>query len=177
MAERSSPVNFLPLGALIQSFRVGNKNIVLGFPTEELYEAHNAPHFGVTVGRVANRIGNARIDSLNGRAYQLAANDGPNCLHGGLKGWAWRKWHGPTNVAPRKLDPSLGFESTESVQFQLTSEDGDQGFPGEVEAIVTYTTAAGLNAAGGETTVLEIEYEVKLLSGAGETVVNLTNHS
>ncbi|KAK7739697.1 hypothetical protein SLS53_005666 [Cytospora paraplurivora] len=170
-------ISFLPLGAILQSLYVGDTNIVQGFPTQDLYESHNSPHFGATIGRVANRISNASIDSLNGgRTYKLAANNGPNNLHGGPVGWGKRVWAGPTPVGVREeVAPGFGKfkEGGESVKFALRSEDGDEGFPGAVDVSVVYT--AGKDEKGA--TILGLEYQAELVGGAEETVVNITNHS
>jgi len=173
-------ISFLPLGAIIQSFKVGGVNIVQGFPTQALYVSHNAPFFGETIGRVANRISNAKLASLNGgKSYSLAANNGPNTLHGGVEGWGKRIWDGPKLIGIRDI-PGLTkdgeLQGGESVEFTLRSEDGDEGFPGEVFAKVIYTTGK-IQEDGKEVIVLGIEYEAELLGGADETVINLTNHS
>ncbi|KAM0327229.1 hypothetical protein ACHAQA_006364 [Verticillium albo-atrum] len=172
-----APFEFLALGAIIQSFHVKGINIVQGFPTKELYEQHNSPFFGETIGRIANRVKNAKIDTLNGgKSYSLAANNGVNHLHGGVKGWGKREWNGPKPVGVRSIPGIDGLEGGESVQFSLLSEDGDEGYPGSVETIVTYT--AGVQKQDGkEVNVLGIDYETKLVGGADETAVNLTNHS
>ncbi|EGU78011.1 galactose mutarotase-like domain-containing protein [Fusarium sp. MPI-SDFR-AT-0072] len=171
-----APISFLPLGAIIQSLVVNGVNIVQGFPTQEDYEKHNSPYFGVTVGRVANRIKGARIDSLNGKEVTLAANDGQNHLHGGKIGWSSRVWDGPKPVGTRQVPGVEGLEGGESVAFTLTSEDGDEGYPGTVEVTVTYTTGTQ-NVDGKEVIILAMEYEAKLVGGADETVINMTNHS
>lgn len=171
-------VSFLPLGAIIRSFTVGGVNIVQGFPTQELYVSHNGPFFGETIGRVANRISNAKLASVNGgKSYALAANNGPNTLHGGVKGWGKRIWNGPKPVGIRSIPGIEGdLQGGESVEFTLRSEDGDEGFPGEVLAKVVYTTGK-INNGGKEAIVLGMEYEAELVSGAEETVINMTNHS
>ncbi|KAI0205918.1 galactose mutarotase-like domain-containing protein [Astrocystis sublimbata] len=171
-------VSFLPLGAIIQSFVVGGVNIVQGFPKQELYVTHNDPYFGETIGRVANRIANAKINSVNGgKEYSLAANNGPNALHGGVKGWGKRVWNGPTPVGLRGIPGLEGeLKGGESVEFTLQSEDGDEGYPGEVSVKVVYTTGR-VSQGGKEATVLGIEYEAELVAGAEETVINMTNHS
>ncbi|ROV88853.1 hypothetical protein VMCG_10173 [Cytospora schulzeri] len=173
----NAEISFLPLGAVLQALHVDGINIVQGFPSQDLYESHNSPHFGATIGRVANRISNATIDSLNGgQSYKLAANNGPNNLHGGPKGWGKRVWNGPTPVGVKE-EAAPGFgkfkEGGESVKFSLTSPDGDEGFPGTVEATVVYT--AGKDEKGA--TVLGMEYQAELVDGADETVINMTNHS
>lgn len=177
-----APFQFLPLGAIIQSILIGKTNIVQGFPTQALYESHNAPFFGETIGRVANRISNAKINNLNnGKSYSLAANNGVNSLHGGVKGWGKRIWQGPTPVGLREI-PGLQeegkLEGGESVKFTLRSEDGDEGYPGTVEASVVYTAGTQKSAEGKEVKVLGIEYEVQLVGDeVEETAVNVTNHS
>ncbi|POS77025.1 aldose 1-epimerase [Diaporthe helianthi] len=173
----SDEISFLPLGAILQSLHVGGINIVQGFPSQEHYEAHNSPHFGATIGRVANRISGATINSLNGgKSYKLQANDGPNSLHGGEKGWGKRVWDGPKPVGTRdEAAPGFGKfkQGGEGVRFSLHSPDGDEGFPGTVDASVVYT--AGKDDKGA--TLLGMEYEATLVDGADETVINMTNHS
>src|SRR6186713_2085719 len=82
---------FITYGATLVSLtapdRAGQmKNIVLGFDTLDKYAAPGVPYYGATVGRYANRIAKARF-TLDGKPYQLAANDGPNTLHGGKRGF------------------------------------------------------------------------------------------
>jgi len=175
----TAPFQFLPLGAIIQTFLVGKTNIVQSFPTQALYVSHNAPFFGETIGRVANRVSGAKIKFLNGKSYDLAANDGVNSLHGGVKGWGKRVWDGPTPVGIREISGLQGgkIEGGESVKFSLRSEDGDEGYPGTVDATVVYTAGTQKTADGREAKVLGIEYQVELIDGAEETVVNVTNHS
>lgn len=173
-----APVSFLPLGAIIQELRVGGVNIVQGFPAQSLYESHNDPFFGETIGRVANRISGAKLNSLNnGKSYTLAANDGPNNLHGGVLGWGKKIWDGPTPVGIRDIPGIEGqINGGESVKFSLVSPDGDEGFPGKVEASVVYTVGKQTQD-GKEVLLLGIEYEAELVDGAEETVINMTNHS
>jgi len=178
-----APISLLPLGAILQSLTVASQNVVQGFPTQADYEAHNGPFFGETIGRVANRISNARLDSLNaGKSYALAANNGPNNLHGGVVGWGKRVWEGPKPVGIRKIvgvkhdDGENGDVEGEAVKFTLVSEDGDEGFPGTVEASAVYTGAMQ-RVGGREVTVVEIEYSAVLVGDVDETVINMTNHS
>lgn len=171
-----APFTFLPLGAIIQSFLVNGTNIVQGFPRQEDYPKYNTPYFGETVGRVANRVSNAQLSLNGGKTYALVANNGPNSLHGGNVGWGKRIWNGPKPVGTRTIPGVDGLEGGESVEFTLVSEDGDEGFPGTVEAKIVYTT--GIQKVNGkQVTVLGMDYEVKLVGGADETAVNLTNHS
>lgn len=179
MASSEAPFQFLPLGAIIQTVLVGKTNIVQNFPKQSLYQSHNDPYFGETIGRVANRIKSGKINSLNGRSYSLAVNNEPNHLHGGVMGWGKRIWDGPKPVGVKPIPglPGGQFEGGESVMFNLKSEDGDEGYPGTVEASVTYTAGTQSTDNGKEIRVLGIEYQAELVGGAEETVINMTNHS
>jgi aldose 1-epimerase len=167
----SSVAEFLPLGAIIHSFRVDGMNIVQNFNTAEEYRKYNVPYFGETIGRVANRIKNARIDNLNGRTYELAANNGPNCLHGGIIGWGKNLWN--LHQVSEKL---AGGSSKRIVQWKYHSKNDEEGFPGTVDASVTYVEGVEQGPNGEEISVLEMEYEAELIDGAEETVVAMTNH-
>lgn len=123
-------VHVLPMGAVIQRLLVPDRagtldDVVLGFETVEPYADGTSPYFAAVVGRVANRIAGARF-SLGGTEYKLAANNGPNCLHGGVVGFSRVAWR-------------VEAQSSASVRLVHTSPDGDEGFPGAVEAAVTYT--------------------------------------
>ncbi len=168
---------FLPLGAILQEFNVGGINIVQGFPEQSLYPLHNDPYFGETIGRIANRLKGAQIDSLNGgKTYKLAVNDGPNNLHGGIVSWGKKIWDGPTPVDVTQIPGVDALTDAKSVKFSLVSEDGEEGFPGKVEVSVVYTVGKQTQD-GKEVTVLGMEYEAELVGGADETVINMTNHS
>ncbi|KAF2018315.1 galactose mutarotase-like protein [Aaosphaeria arxii CBS 175.79] len=159
---------FLPLGAIIQEFKVKGQNIVQGFPTAELYKQHNAPYFGETIGRIANRVSGAKINSLNGKEYPLAVNNGPNSLHGGVEGWGKRVWEGPTAVER---------DGKQATLFKYTSVDGEEGYPGTVEVRVWYTQEKASHD-GVEKEILYIEFEAELVGDeVSETAVNITNHS
>lgn len=161
-----SGVKFLPTGAIIQELNIAGHNIVLGYPTVEPYA--EAPFFGETIGRVANRIGDAKIESLNGKSYELAANNGPNHLHGGLQGWGKKTFKGPELV---------NRNGKEGVLFTYVSPDGEEGYPGTVELKVWYTSWEEAQPSGSPKLVLETEYEVELTgTEVEETVVNVTNH-
>jgi aldose 1-epimerase len=126
-------------------------DIVLGFDNLEQYlKGH--PFFGCTVGRVANRIAKGRF-TLDGKTYELAVNNGPNHLHGGLKGFDKMVW---------KAEPQSGA----SVKFNYTSADGEEGYPGQVAVTVLMTFT--------EKNELSIEYTA---AADQPTPVNLTNHS
>ena len=101
---------------------------VLGLETLEHYVAHS-PSMGIVAGRYANRIGGARF-AIDGREFPLIPNEhGRNQLHGGPRGFGKRPWtladHGPTHVT-----------------YRILSDDGDQGYPGQLEALCTYAIIA-----------------------------------
>ncbi len=142
----------LTYGATIAALAAGGWNVVLGFPSLEGYR--RAANFGSTVGRYANRIGGARF-TLDGVDHRLPANQPPNTLHGGPRGFDKVVW--------RVGDVDAG--ATPAVELLHVSPDGDQGFPGRMEARVRYTLAAD---------ALRIDYTA---TADRATVVNLTNHS
>jgi len=147
---------------------VNGKNIVQGFPVAELYKQHNAPFFGETIGRIANRVSKAKINDLNGKSYQLAVNNGPNSLHGGDLGWGKREFEGPTTVDRNGKEATL---------FKYVSKDGEEGYPGTVEVRVWYVQAKE-EVDGAQQEVLYIEYEAELIGDeVEETAINMTNHS
>lgn len=161
--------DFLPLGAILQAFRVNGKNIVLGFDTLEQYEKHNDFYFGETIGRIANRVSGAKIKNLNGQSYELIANNGPNALHGG-----------PTGLGKRRFSESLVKRNGKAAHlFTYTSKDGEEGYPGMIDIRVWYTPSSKVEN-GLQKTCLEIEYEVNLRDddkNTQETAISLTNHS
>lgn len=158
---------FLPLGAIIQKFNVGGKNIIQGFPTAELYKQYNAPYFGETIGRIANRVSGAKINDLNGKSYPLPPNNAPNSLHGGNTGLGKREWEGPSSVKRDGKDATL---------FKYLSPDGEEGYPGTVEFRVWYVQEQE-QVNGAQQEILHIEYEAELVGDeVEETAINLTNH-
>ncbi|MFD3824516.1 aldose epimerase family protein [Streptomyces sp. NPDC058625] len=149
-------VRVLSYGGIVQSVEVPGRqgrsgNVVLGFPGLDGYLAHPEPYLGALVGRYANRVAGARFP-LDGRVHTLAANNGPNSLHGGERGFDKRVW----DVAP----------VTHGLRLTLVSAHGEEGFPGRLEMSVTYT----LDERGA----LGIAYEAVT---DAPTVVNPTNHS
>jgi len=101
-------------------------DIVLGYNTVDEY-VKATPYFGATVGRIANRIKGAEF-KLDGKTYKLAANNGPHNLHGGKKGWDKVIWDAETSETPDGPE----------IHFKYTSKDGEEGFPGTVQASVVY---------------------------------------
>ena len=121
----------LGAGVVALSVPDGNgeyRDVVSGYPSAEAY-CHDDPNAGKFIGRYANRIGGAKF-TLNGKEYVLPANEGKNQLHGGPRAYDKREW-------------SAQVLSETSVRFTLISPDGDNGFPGELEASVTYTVEGG----------------------------------
>jgi aldose 1-epimerase len=133
--------------------RIGaTADIVLGFDTLSGYLNSPSPYFGALVGRYGNRIGHARF-TLDGVEYKLAANNGENSLHGGVRGFNKAVW------TPREL-PDGGLELT------YLSKDGEEGYPGNLKVIVTYHLT--------DANELKIDYAA---TTDKDTVLNLTNHS
>ena len=128
-------------------------NVVLGFDSLKQYLAGH-PYFGCTAGRVANRIAKGRF-KLNGKNFKLAVNNGPNHLHGGIRGFDKVVW---------AAEIQQGKEA--SVKFTYTSPDGDEGYPGNLAVTVVMTLT--------NTDELRIDY---LATADRDTPVNLTNHS
>ncbi|AGA76786.1 aldose epimerase family protein [Echinicola vietnamensis] len=129
------------------------ENVVLHYQDLEGYST-STNYFGSTVGRYANRIAKGKFE-LDGEAYTLATNDGPNHLHGGDKGFNKVFWEAKT------------IESTDKVGLSLTyvSADGEEGYPGELTTIVTF----GLDNDNN----LSVDFEAVTDKS---TIVNLTHH-
>ena len=145
------------LGCAIIKLEVPDKNgklvdVVQGLDNAEDYATKKHPHFGVVCGRVANRIGYATF-TLSGKTYKLEANDGAHHLHGGVKGFCKYAWD-VVEATDNKL------------VFTLHSPDGDSGYPGTLDARVTYILT--------DDNALRIDYHATTDS---ETICNLTNHS
>lgn len=139
---------------------------MLGFESPEPYTQRSSQFFGENIGRVANRISGAKF-SLNGKSYDVAANDGVNALHGGQEGWGKKTFDGPQNVSRNGRD---------ALEWKYVSKDGEEGYPGTVELRMWYYPTVEKDE-GKEKTSLEIEYEVELIGDeVEETVVSLTNH-
>lgn len=160
----NSSFSFLTQGAIIQKFSTAGHNLVLSCPTPDLYL--QAPFFGETIGRVANRISAGLIQDLNGRSYQLTTNEnGVNHLHGGSKGWGRRIFSEPQSSTR---------SGRHALRLTYRSPDGEEGYPGTVELHVYYSAFED----DDRKTVLEIEYEVELVgTECEETAVNVTNHT
>ena len=152
-------VDILEFGGVIRTLTVpgrdGNAaNIVLGFETLPEYVKSRA-FFGCITGRFANRIANGRF-TLDGTPYQLATNNGPNALHGGLLGFDRYVWQSE----PIRDSSSAG------VRLHRVSPDGEEGYPGDLTISVTYRLTA--------TNDLIIDYAAE---ASAPTIINLTNHT
>jgi aldose 1-epimerase len=129
-------------------------DIVLGLDSLEEYVTSN-PYFGALIGRYGNRIGEGKF-TLDGTTWQLDVNDGANHLHGGSEGFDKRVWA----MRPFVTEASAG------VVLTLTSPDGDQGYPGTLEASVTYELTN------------QDELDMRFTAVTDKpTIVNLTQHS
>jgi len=135
------------------------EDIVLGFDslagyTSEAYEAAN-PYFGALIGRYGNRIAGGEF-TLDGQAYSLETNNGPNHLHGGEDGFDQVLW----DVEPFEEEGEVGLVLTH------TSPDGHGGYPGRLDVEVTYTLT--------DDNELAVDYRATTTEA---TPVNLTQHS
>jgi aldose 1-epimerase len=146
-------------GALMTELHIPDRtgkavDVVLGFDNLEGYlKGH--PYFGATIGRVANRIAKGKF-TLDGRTYTLATNNGPNHLHGGLRGFDKVIWKAEQVPAKEGV----------AVKFSYVSPDGEEGYPGTLCATVVYTLT--------HNNELRLDYTATTDKA---TPVNLTNHS
>lgn len=146
----------LTYGAIVSSLDVPDRtgrmgNVVLGLPGLADY-ARRSPYFGAIIGRYANRIARGRF-ALDGTDYTLACNDGPNALHGGMRGFDKRVWD-IVDADARRLE------------LAYTSGDGEEGYPGTLSVHVAYEL-------DGDRT-LRIAYQAE---ASAPTVLNLTSHT
>jgi aldose 1-epimerase len=146
-------------GGIVMSLHVPDRNgtfadVVLGYDKVDDY-VKTSPYFGCLVGRYGNRIAKARF-SLDGQEYHLAANDGPNSLHGGSKGFDKVLW--TAQPVPSELGPAL--------DLRYLSKHLDQGFPGNLDVIARYTLT--------EDGSLRVDFTA---TTDQKTIVNLTHHS
>jgi aldose 1-epimerase len=147
-------------GAILVSLEVPDRtgrlaDITLGFDSLDGYlKGH--PYFGAIVGRYANRIGKAQF-TLDGVVYKLATNNGENHLHGGIKGFDKVVW---------KTEDVRAESQTALLKMSYISEDGEEGYPGNMACTVTYILT--------EDNELKISYEAETDK---TTILNLTNHS
>ena len=146
-------------GAIVVSLKTPDRfgrldDVVLGFDTFDDYLTRSR-FFGAVAGRYANRIGNARF-TLDGKTYELAANNGRNALHGGRRGFDKVVWKG------ERIDRG----GDVGVALSYVSADGDEGYPGRLNVTVTYTLTPRDE--------LTVDYRATTDKA---TPINLTNHS
>jgi len=154
-----SEVKITNYGAAVVSVRVPDKNgiiedVVIGFDDLESYEKIRV-YYGAIVGRYGNRIAEGKFN-LDGKEYQIPVNDGDNSLHGGFKGFDRQLW----KVEDYKVDTDA------LVKLSYLSKDGEEGFPGNMKVVVTYSFT--LNQE------LVIDYEI---TTDKKTIQNVTNHA
>lgn len=149
-------IKIMTLGAILQEVHRPDRSgvsadIALGYddPVDYLRNRGNA---GAVCGRHANRIAGASF-MLNGKRYDLGANDGRHHLHGGATGFGKRVW------------TAQAFPERNAVRMEIVSEDGDEGYPARLTAAVTYT----LTDSGALEILMEAEAEAA-------TIVNLVHH-
>lgn len=155
-------VKVIDFGATITNIIFVNKDgnpldLVLGFDSLSGYKSTDSGAAGATVGRFANRIKDGTF-SLNGETYHLDKNEGGvNHLHGGYIGFSQRLW-------------TEHYVTDNSVSFKLISVDGDQGYPGTLQVVVTFTVT--------DEDELILHYEAELTGNETlSTILNLTNHT
>ena len=153
-------VGIINRGGIITSVEVPDRdgklaNVTLTFATPEAYLI-NGPYFGGICGRYANRIAEGQF-AIEGEQYQLAANNGVHHLHGGIEHFMKKLWKAE----------SFQNDKAAGVKLTYTSPDGEEGFPGTLKTVVTYS----LN----DDNELRIDYEATV--EGKPTVLNLTNHA
>ena len=157
--NKGAEVGICNYGGLVIFLKVPDRNgkfadVVLGYDELPDY-IKDSPYFGALIGRYGNRIAKGKF-TLDGKEYTLAVNNGPNALHGGLKGFDKVVWE------PRILASLEG----PSLELRYTSKDGEEGYPGNLSVLAVYTLT--------EDNALKIEYAA---TTDKDTVVNLTHHS
>ena len=146
-------------GGIVVSFKAPDRHgkmgdVVLGYDHLDGYLTNN-PFFGCLVGRYGNRIAGGKF-KLEGKEYSLAVNNGPNALHGGLKGFDKVVWEPSVRTAPDGA----------ALQLKYLSKDGEEGYPGNLQVTALYTLT--------DENELRLDYEA---ATDKTTIVNLTQHS
>lgn len=155
--KNGAELTLLNYGARIVSLMVPDKNnsfvdVVTGHNTIDEYLTSEEPYFGAICGRTANRIAKGKF-TLDGKEYTLAINNGPNNLHGGVKGFNSVVWDAV------QINP-------QTVEFDYLSPDGEEGFPGNLSVKVIYTLT--------DDNSVDIKY---IATTDKTTILNLTNHA
>lgn len=157
--DSGASIRLLDYGATLMSAVVPDRqgrfaDVLFGFDDISRYQSDDNQYFGGIAGRYANRIADGRF-KLDGKTYTLERNNGPNHLHGG----------GPKAFS-KVVWEAVADDQSPSVTFRLTSPDGEEGYPGKVQAVVTYTLTA--------------DNAVRIVCSATTdkpTILNLTNHA
>lgn len=156
-------VEIINYGGHIRCLRVPSKklngkliDVVIGLDNMQDYENKNK-YFGSIVGRFANRICKGKF-SLNNKEYNLAINNGPNSLHGGIDNFSKKIWK--VTILKNEIGINLNY----------FSKDGEEGFPADLNINIKYILSKTTNE-------LDIKYEAKNESNSLSTIINLTNHS
>src|ERR1700757_1108653 len=157
--QKGMEVAITNFGGIIVALKVPDRkgkidDVVLGYDALDGYLLNKA-FFGAIIGRYGNRIAHGKF-TLNGTTYNIPKNDGDNALHGGLKGFNKRLW------TAKDVSGSHG----QALELTYLSKDGEEGFPGNLNAKVVYTLT--------DQNELRIDY---FATTDKPTVVNLTNHS
>ena len=148
-------VELTNVGAAIVAVRVFDTDVVLGYRTLEQY-LENPNCFGATVGRIANRVAGAGF-TLEGQFYPLAANNGPNHLHGGV-----------TGLTRRVFD--VAYHDSCRAEFRYHSPDGEEGYPGGLDIRVVYELVGGTGIAS---TISAVSDRVTYFAPTNHTYFNL----
>jgi len=158
--RRGAEARIITYGGAVVSLKTPDRrgrfdDVVLGFDTVEGYEKQNNSYIGALIGRYGNRIARGRF-TLDGVQYQLATNNPPNHLHGGVRGFDKVIWNA------RPLTTSAG----PALELKYLSHDGEEGYPGNLSVRVVYTLT--------DNDELRLDYEA---TTDKETIVNLTQHN
>jgi aldose 1-epimerase len=153
-------VQIMTLGGTITSLKIPDKNgrlddVVLGYDVLDGYVKNN-PYFGCLIGRYGNRIGGAKF-ILDGNACVLAKNNGPNSLHGGVKGFDKVIW--------KTIRAEVGAGGPQLELYYL-SKDDEEGFPGNLGVTAIYTLT--------QDNALRLDFSAVTDK---PTICNLTHHS
>ena len=160
MNSKGQEAKITNYGGIVVSLEVPDRegklgDVMLGYDNLADY-IKDTPYFGALIGRYGNRIAKGKF-SLGGKTYELATNDGPNALHGGLKGFDKVVWN---------AEPLGGGEDSAGLVLTYVSQDGEEGYPGTLSVKVTYRWT--------NDSELRIDYEAMTDK---PTVLNLTNHA
>jgi aldose 1-epimerase len=171
-------VKIITYGGIITSVKVPDRNgnmadVALGFSSLKDYETLNSPYFGAIIGRYGNRIANG-VFKLGDVTYCLDANNGPNSLHGGIKGFDKQVWQAKEITGTNEVGLELtylskageGFDPEQNMVSPECPADGVKGYPGNLDVKVVYTLT--------DKNEIKIDYTA---TTDAPTIVNLTNHS